>query len=76
MLVAREHKTPGLSAMLSQTLACFERHLVDLQESPGNHPKWQSVSLETQPKWPRYTAPSAAVASKPRATAKPSTKAA
>jgi len=75
VLVARDYKTPGLSAMLSQTRFCFERHLVELQETPGNHPKWQTVSLETQPKWPRYTAPSAPVAPTSRATAKARTKA-
>jgi len=54
LLVVRDYKTPTMSAMLSQTRACFVRHLTELQESPGNHAKWQSVSLSVQPKWPSY----------------------
>ena len=59
ILVVRDYKTPGLSAMLNQAHACFKLHLPDLQETPGNHPSWQKVSLATEPKWPSYAMPTA-----------------
>ena len=75
VLVVRDYRTPAMVGMLTQTRRCFEGHLAELQETPGSHAKWQSVSLMTQAKWPAYSGPTAPTAPHGRAAGRPNAQA-
>lgn len=52
LLMSREYKSPKMVNMLKTFRQTFFEHLLELQETPGIHPKWQEVSPENKGKWP------------------------
>lgn len=60
ILVSREYKTPKMVAQLAALRKCIMNNAAELAETAGNHPAWQSVSVDNQGKWPWYDLPSGA----------------
>lgn len=69
VLATRQYRTPAMLQMLGRVRECFRAHLAELQEKPGNHTKWQAISLDAVSRWPMLElgANTAAVASTPAA---------
>lgn len=51
LLVARVYKTPKLVAALKSMRSTFFKKLTELQETPGNHKKWQDVDPTNHGPW-------------------------
>jgi TRAP-type uncharacterized transport system substrate-binding protein len=52
LLVSKEYKTPKFRELLKKFRETFYANLDQLQEEPGNHPKWAEVSPGVQGPWP------------------------
>jgi len=52
IVVARDYKSPRLWKPLKQFRDLFYQDLTDIQETPGNHTKWQEVKADNHGKWP------------------------
>lgn len=61
LLVGRVYKSEKMVSMLRNVRAAFASRLLELQETPGIHPKWQEVHLDNEGTWPymKLTPPAA-----------------
>lgn len=57
LLVAKNYKSPKMINILSTVRNSFAKSLLDLQETPGIHKKWQEVSIDAKAKWPMLELP-------------------
>src|SRR4029077_19972726 len=56
-LVTKKYTVPKFIAPQAAFRACFNEHLTELQETPGNHPKWQNVVPNDHGVWQWYDLP-------------------
>lgn len=52
ILLSREYRSEKMVTMLKKFRTTFFEKLVDLQETPGIHAKWQEVKPDNKGKWP------------------------
>ena len=60
-MITRQFRSAAMLGLLARVRDCFRSQLVELQDKPGNHPKWQAVSLDTVPRWAMLELPPSAV---------------
>lgn len=51
LLVAHVYKTPKMVSLMKTFRRAFYSHLTELQETPGNHKKWQDVDPKEHGPW-------------------------
>lgn len=61
VMITRQFRSAAMLGLLARVRDCFRSQLVELQDKPGNHPKWQAVSLDTVPRWAMLELPPSAV---------------
>lgn len=57
IVVTRQYTRPQMVAPQKKFRECFYAHLDDLKETPGTHPKWQSVDPSDRGSWDWYEIP-------------------
>lgn len=57
IIVVQDYKSARYIETLGKLRRCLNEKLVDLQETPGNHPKWRLVKANEKAKWPMYEIP-------------------
>ncbi len=59
IIATREYKTPKYMAQQKWFRDCFYEHLIELQETPNMHQKWQEVDPNDHGVWEWYDLPTA-----------------
>jgi TRAP-type uncharacterized transport system substrate-binding protein len=54
LFVTRDYRTPDMVEALTTFRSCVRSNLQTLQETLGNHEKWQDVKVGADGKWPLY----------------------
>lgn len=62
LFVAKVYKTPRMVNQLATFRNAFYAHLDELKETPGNHKKWQDVSVDDHGPWPYLELPTNSIA--------------
>lgn len=62
LILTRKYSLASMIAPQAKFRECFYKHLSELQETPGKHPKWQEVSATNHGTWEWYDLPTSPAA--------------